>query len=76
VTIDSVILEYINKQHRNVRTKYNEYKKRIWYQTLGGRDETYKMLVGKSEGKNHSEDQGVDGRIMLEWIIQKQNEKI
>jgi hypothetical protein len=26
----------------------------------------YDILVGKSEWKNHSEDQGVDGRIILE----------
>jgi hypothetical protein len=27
-----------------------------------------KILVGKPEGKNHSEDVGVDGRIILEWM--------
>jgi hypothetical protein len=26
------------------------------------------MLVEKSEGKNHSEDLGVDGKIILKWI--------
>jgi len=25
--------------------------------------------VGKPEGKNHLEDLGVDGRIILRWII-------
>jgi hypothetical protein len=27
--------------------------------------ETYRVLLGKSEGKNHLQDQGVDGRIQL-----------
>jgi hypothetical protein len=29
----------------------------------------YKVLVGKPKGKNHSEDQGVDGRMGSEWIL-------
>jgi hypothetical protein len=29
----------------------------------------YNILVGKSEEKNHSEDLGVDGKIILEWIL-------
>jgi hypothetical protein len=28
----------------------------------------YRILVGKPEGKNHLEDRGVDGRMVLEWI--------
>jgi hypothetical protein len=28
-----------------------------------------RFLVGKPEGKNHLEDQGVDGRIGLDWIL-------
>ena len=31
----------------------------------------YKILVGKSEGKNHWGDQDVDGRIILRWILRK-----
>jgi hypothetical protein len=31
----------------------------------------YNILVGKPEGKNHSEDLGVDGKIILEWILGK-----
>jgi hypothetical protein len=27
--------------------------------------------VGKPEGKNHLEDPGVDGRIILRWIFRK-----
>jgi len=28
-------------------------------------------LVGKPEGKNHSEDPGVDGSIIIRWIFRK-----
>jgi hypothetical protein len=27
--------------------------------------------VGKPEGKNHLEDPGIDGRIILRWIFRK-----
>jgi hypothetical protein len=27
--------------------------------------------VGKPEGRNHTEDPGVDGRIILKWIFEK-----
>jgi len=36
----------------------------------------YKISVGKPEGKNHSEDPGVDGKILLEWILVKQGGKV
>jgi hypothetical protein len=29
----------------------------------------YSILAGKPEGKNHLEDLGVDGKIILEWIL-------
>jgi hypothetical protein len=29
----------------------------------------YKVLVIKLEGENHLENPGVDGRIILEWIL-------
>jgi hypothetical protein len=29
------------------------------------------FLVGRSEGKDHLEDPGVDGRIILKWIFKK-----
>jgi hypothetical protein len=29
----------------------------------------HRVLVGKPEGKNHLEDPGVDGRIILKWIF-------
>jgi hypothetical protein len=28
-----------------------------------------RVLVGRSEGKNHLNDFGVDGRIILKWIF-------
>jgi hypothetical protein len=31
----------------------------------------YNTLVGKPEGKNHSEELDVDGKIILEWILKK-----
>jgi protein tyrosine phosphatase len=31
----------------------------------------YKILVGKTEGKNFMENRSVDGIIILEWIIRK-----
>ena len=31
----------------------------------------HKVLVGKSEGKNHWRDQDIDGWIILRWILRK-----
>jgi hypothetical protein len=31
----------------------------------------YRVLVGKSAGKSHLEDPGLDGRIILRWIFRK-----
>ena len=36
----------------------------------------HKVLVGKPEGKNHWEDQDVDGRIILRWILRKWEEVV
>ena len=36
--------------------------------STGERKGSYRLSVGKPEGKNHLEDLGVDGRIVLEWI--------
>ena len=37
----------------------------------GERRGLYRVLVGKPEGKNHLEDPGVDGRIILRWTHRK-----
>jgi hypothetical protein len=31
----------------------------------------YRVLVRKREGKDHLKDQGVDGRMGLEWLLGK-----
>jgi hypothetical protein len=31
----------------------------------------FKMLVGKDEGRDHLDDLGVGGRIILKWILKK-----
>jgi hypothetical protein len=31
----------------------------------------YKVLVGRPEGKRHSEDLGIDRSVILEWILGK-----
>jgi hypothetical protein len=36
---------------------------------MGEDRKVYRVLVGKPEGKNHLEDQGVDGRMESEWIL-------
>jgi len=40
---------------------------------VGERRGVYRFLVGKPEGKNHLGDPGVDGRIILRWILTKWN---
>jgi hypothetical protein len=34
---------------------------------------TYRVLVGNVRERDHSEDPGVDGRIILRWIFRKWN---
>jgi hypothetical protein len=38
---------------------------------IGEERNLYRVLVGKPEGKNHLEDQGVDGRIGSKWTIER-----
>jgi len=38
---------------------------------MGKTEGVYRDLVGKPEGKNHLEDPGVDGKIILRWIFRK-----
>jgi hypothetical protein len=38
---------------------------------MGERKSVYRVLVGKSEGKNRLGDPGIDGRIVLGWIFRK-----
>jgi hypothetical protein len=39
--------------------------------TYGASRDAYRVLVGKPNGRNHLEDPGVDGRIILKWILEK-----
>jgi hypothetical protein len=32
---------------------------------------TYKIFISKPEGKRSLKDQGIDGMIILEWILEK-----
>jgi hypothetical protein len=34
-----------------------------------GEDRSIQVLVGKPEGKYHSEDRGVDGRMVSKWTL-------
>jgi hypothetical protein len=38
---------------------------------MGDRKGKYRILVGRTDGKNRLEDPGVDGRIILKWIFRK-----
>jgi hypothetical protein len=35
-----------------------------------------KIFVGNLKGTDHSEDLGKDGRIVLEWILEKEGRKV
>jgi hypothetical protein len=32
---------------------------------------SYRILVGKPEGKNHQEDRDLDGWLILKWILER-----
>jgi hypothetical protein len=38
---------------------------------MGERRDAYRILVGKPEGKNHLENQDVDGWTILKWILER-----
>jgi hypothetical protein len=37
---------------------------------MGEEREVYRVLLGKPEGKNNLEDQGIDGMMESEWILE------
>ena len=39
--------------------------------TYGGKESYVWGLSAETKGKNHLEDIGVDGRILLKWILNK-----
>jgi hypothetical protein len=39
--------------------------------SVGKMRNMYSILVGSLKGRDHSEDIGVDGKIILEWILEK-----
>jgi hypothetical protein len=39
--------------------------------SMGERRGAYRALMGKPEGRNHLEDPGVDGMIILKWIFER-----
>ena len=38
---------------------------------MGNMRSAYRVLVGKSEGRNHLQDPGIDGRTILKLIFEK-----
>jgi len=38
---------------------------------MGDMRNLFKMLVGSPKGKDHSQDEGLGGRIILEWMLMK-----
>jgi hypothetical protein len=43
----------------------------IW----GGGSYAYRVMVGKSEGRNHLEDLGIEGRIIMKWILNRMGKR-
>jgi hypothetical protein len=43
----------------------------VYVACMGDRRVAYRVSVGKSDGRRHAEDLGVDGRIILKWIFKK-----
>lgn len=42
-----------------------------WGTYMGEKIHTYRLLTGKCERNNHLEVLGVDGMIILKWVIKK-----
>jgi len=40
---------------------------------VGDRRSAYRVLVRKSEGKSYLKDVGIDGRILLKWVLTNWN---
>jgi len=38
---------------------------------MGESRDLYRVLAGKPEERNHLDDPGIDGRIILRWIFRK-----
>ena len=38
---------------------------------MGNRSGVYRVLMGKHEERGHLGDPGIDGRIILRWILRK-----
>jgi hypothetical protein len=55
---------YSDEQKRQIR--WAMYVERVWENR-----NAYRVLVGKRVGRENLEDQGVDGRVILKWMLRK-----
>jgi len=61
---------YIIKVVKSRRMRLTEHAART------GDENTYRISVGNLKGRDHSENLEVDGKIILEWILEKQDETV
>jgi len=54
---------------RSIKSKRMRWAEHVTH--MGRLINAYNTLAGKHEGKRSAEDPGVDGRIILEWILRK-----